>query len=291
MKKRYIGASVALVVIAVIIAFFYSLMKEKSFHLGSSNNQEGFYEYYHGNYSEAFKKLLPQAKDGIAAAQVNLGNLYRSGLGVEQNNKHAVYWYNEACKQDNSDAIVNLAIMYKFGIYLKKNIEKSIELLKRAIKINNDASAKFNLAMIYLDSTNTFFDLKKGLELLTESAKQGNSSAQTLLGASYYIGKYDLPIDYQKANSLLLKSSLQGDPIGQNDFAVLHYEGKAKPKDDFEAYKWFYISAEFGQYPKAIDNIKKLNFKLTDTSKHNAEKQAKKWVKQHNEINYRLTMD
>ena len=70
--------------------------------------QEDFYKglsaYEAGNYKKAVKWYRQAAKQGNAAAQFNLGLMYRKGEGVTRNDKEAVKWYREAAEQGDADA-------------------------------------------------------------------------------------------------------------------------------------------------------------------------------------------
>lgn len=283
MKKRFIGVSVGLVVIAVVATLFYIVMKEKPSHVSIPSDREGFSQYYNGDYNTAFNKLLHAAQNGDVDAQVSLGNLYLSGLGVQQNPKAAFYWYNQAAKQNNSDAIVNMAIMYESGLYVSEDISKAVKLYQKAIKIDNNSAAIFNLGLHYLNQKGDF--KKQGFELIEKAVKEENPSALSFLGACLYTGKYGLTVDYNRAFELFKKAAQKGNAIAQNNLAVFYYQGRSAPKSDFDAYKWFYISANYGKYQKAKQLLEEYTFDLTDDQRSKAINAAKQWATTHREIN------
>lgn len=275
--------SIGVVIIAIgVLIVFVGLYKWGIFHSGIPNDEQGFSQYYQGDYTKAFNKLLPLAQKGDINAQISLGNLYSAGLGVKQDYKEAFYWYNEATKQNNSGAMVNLATMYESGLYVKKDTKKAIELYEKAINTDNNSTAKFNLCLYYLETSKNY---KKGVTLLKKAAEQGNPNAQSFLGACFSTGKFNLPVNYDKAYELCQKASEQGNPVAQNNLAVLYYLGKGVPKDDFEAYKWFYLSANYGKYSKAMDLLNEYDFNLTDAQRNKAIEAAKQWAVNHREIN------
>jgi uncharacterized protein len=276
-KKKIILLVLGIVLVTLSILIFTNINNRSS--------APDFSQYYRGNYTEAYKKLLPAAQKGDAIAQVSLGNLYSAGLGVKQNYKKAYFWYKKAESQNNIDAMINLAVMYKNGYYVKKNIDIAINLYEKVINLNNDSNALFNLSTIYLYDKK---DNKVGLKLLEESSKLGNSTAQSQLGLIYYLGEYNLPINYQQAITLLKKSATAGNSSGQNNLAVAYYQGKAIKKNDFKAYFWFYIASNFGNNSKSKELINAYSFNLTDSQKQQAVNKAEKWVKNHKEINSSL---
>ena len=278
MKKRSIIFLVSGVVLIAFSIFYFVL-----------HTSDNFNKYYQGDYNKAYTKLLKQAKAGNTNAQVNLGNLCSAGLGIKQNYKKAYFWYNKAAKKNNAAALASLGSMYQYGKYVETNYREAIRLYKKAIELDpSNSSAKYNLSLIYLNNINDKTNFGKGLKLLQDSADQNNPGAQSELGTAYYMGMYNLQLDYKKALNLLTKSSNLGYPVAQNNLAVVYYQGKAVPKDDFNAYKWFYISANYGKYSKAINLLSIYTFKLTDIEKKKAVVEAKKWIKTHKEMNFNL---
>jgi len=75
--------------------------------------EQGCDLYEQGKPHEAFFAFQCAAKLGNPQAQVNLGNLYDAGEGVEQDRKRAAYWYKRAVKKQVPEAAYNLAVSYK----------------------------------------------------------------------------------------------------------------------------------------------------------------------------------
>ena len=68
-----------------------------------------------GDYATALREWRPLADQGNAAAQSNLGFMYRNGKGVPQDDKEAVKWYRLAAEQGDAVAQSNLGFMYDNG--------------------------------------------------------------------------------------------------------------------------------------------------------------------------------
>ena len=58
--------------------------------------------------AEAFHWCRASAEQGLAEAQLQLGDLYRSGQGVEEDLDVATTWYRKAAQQGNVDAVARL---------------------------------------------------------------------------------------------------------------------------------------------------------------------------------------
>ena len=76
---------------------------------------EGVAAYERGDYATALREFRPLAEQGAAAAQNNLGVMYKKGQGVPQDYASAVKWYRKAAKQGYALALNNLGTMYGNG--------------------------------------------------------------------------------------------------------------------------------------------------------------------------------
>lgn len=69
--------------------------------------------YAAGNLAEAVRQFQQAARLGNPNAQINLGNLYDAGEGVEMSFKFAAHYYRLAAKKGLPEAAYNLAFAYK----------------------------------------------------------------------------------------------------------------------------------------------------------------------------------
>ena len=77
---------------------------------------EGEGAYNRGDYGTALREWRPLAEQGNAAAQYNLGFMYRNGQGVTQDYAQAHMWYNLAASsfppgEDHDEAVKNRDIV------------------------------------------------------------------------------------------------------------------------------------------------------------------------------------
>jgi TPR repeat protein len=68
-----------------------------------------------------FAETKAKAEAGDADAQFNLGVMYYQGLGVEQDLKEAVKWFQKTANQGNANAQHNLGVMYANGKGVEQN--------------------------------------------------------------------------------------------------------------------------------------------------------------------------
>jgi uncharacterized protein len=68
-----------------------------------------------GDYAKALRLIRPLANDGDASAQFNLGLMYATGQGVQQDNAAAALWFRKAAEQGYALAQSNLGTLYLYG--------------------------------------------------------------------------------------------------------------------------------------------------------------------------------
>ena len=82
---------------------------------------------------KAYEYFQKGAMKGCKYCQRQLGNAYSSGLHLDKNNELALYWWKQAAKQNEPNALVSLAIIYERGDYGEKvDLAKSLEYYQRA---------------------------------------------------------------------------------------------------------------------------------------------------------------
>ncbi len=136
----------------IIIGGF--LLLNYNFSLANLNDsqlyEQGFYYSQVGKNNKAFKIMLHLAKHDYAIAKFNVALSYKNGLGVQKNDKLAIYWLKQAADDNVVYAVTELANFYYHGIIVKKDWHRAQQLwLKSAI--NGDEYAQFNLAMLLLE--------------------------------------------------------------------------------------------------------------------------------------------
>lgn len=90
--------------------------------------------------------LLEAAESGNADAQNELGYCYQNGLGVEQSDKQAAYWYQKAAEQEHVDAQNALGFCYQKGLGVDQSDKQAVFWYQKAAKLEN-TDAQFNLGV------------------------------------------------------------------------------------------------------------------------------------------------
>ena len=92
----------------------------------------GLAAYGAGNYAKAYAEFLPLAREGDAAAQYSLGNMYRRGLVVPPDDAEAVRWYRKSADQGNASAQYLLGVMYDGGRGVTENHSEAVRWYRKA---------------------------------------------------------------------------------------------------------------------------------------------------------------
>ena len=94
-----------------------------------------------------FASLRAKAEAGNAAAQFDLGIMYRAGAGVPKDEVEAVKWYRKSAEQGNDRAQFNLGFMYATGDGVPKDLVQAHMWWNIAGAKGNEG-AKKNLAEV-----------------------------------------------------------------------------------------------------------------------------------------------
>lgn len=105
-------------------------------HREAMNNLANCYNEGHGvdeNLPEAFKWWLKAAQNRYEPCYSLVAGIYYEGIyGVKKNYKEAAFWYEKAAETGEQEGIYNLSCMYYAGQGVKRNYDKSFELLMQS---------------------------------------------------------------------------------------------------------------------------------------------------------------
>lgn len=232
-------------------------------------------------YASTFDEYMAYAQKNDPDAQYNLGYMYETGDGVDQDLLQAKKWYEKAAKQNQPDAQYALAALYYYdnGVIkqnyaeAKKWFEKAAyngddyamnllgymyeqghgtkqdydEALRWYLKAadKNNVYAQRNLGLLYLNGNGVRQNYKLAKEWLEKSAKQNNSTAKACL-AYLYIDGLGVRQNYTEAKKWLDSAVEQGDRLAQFYLGHLYENGYGVKQNIDEAIKWYKLAAEQG---------------------------------------------
>lgn len=94
--------------------------------------------YDRANYSTALKVWLEKAKEGDAAAQAYVGEIYEKGLGLAPDYGLAREWYSRAAATGNTRAAINLGNIYEQGLGVPVDKVSALNWYRKASGFDDD---------------------------------------------------------------------------------------------------------------------------------------------------------
>ena len=137
-------------------------------------------QYEKGKFQSAFRLFLAAAKGGDPSCQTNLGNFYRSGIGVKPNRDLALFWLRRAYRQGSGAAAHNIGNIF----HDEQRLNQALAWFERAAR-QNDGDANLDIAKIYLckgDKAKSIQYLKKTLKVKRDYVlEESKEEAERLL--------------------------------------------------------------------------------------------------------------
>ena len=137
---------------------------------------EGLNAASKGDYATALREWRPLAEQGDADAQFNLGQMYRMGQGVAQDDAEAMKWYRKAAEQGHAKAQSNLGFMYDKGQGVAQDDAEAVKWYRKAAE-QGDADAQSNLGVMYGMGQGVAQDIVLAHMWFNLAAAQGNENA------------------------------------------------------------------------------------------------------------------
>ena len=127
-------------------------------------------------YKEAFSLFEKMAEAGDPEAQHNLALLYRTGKGVEKNLEQSGHWFRKAADQGVSDAQYYLGYMYDTGEGVKQNRKYAYVWYRKAAE-QGHGLAQINLGILYANGLGIQQDIEQAYLWFHVAAAQGYKAA------------------------------------------------------------------------------------------------------------------
>jgi hypothetical protein len=195
------------------------------------------------------KQLINLANAGDVVAQSHLGLRYQCGdNGVNQDNSKAIYWFEQAAKQDNADAYIFLARIYSDLDFEGFDQNKSNSYYKKAAELykkmaeDGDMYAQGMLANLYSDGNGVDEDQEAAAFWYERAAEQGEEFAQFKIGSCYENGD-GVEQNYETAVKWYKLSAEQGNSDAQFSLGLCYKNGNGIEKDLEKAKYWLTQSA------------------------------------------------
>lgn len=213
-----------------------------------------FSYYFRAVKTEApqmFQQNMGRAKQGNPIAQNDLGYMYVIGFGTEKNSQQALYWFEQAAKQQLPEAMNNLGVLYDgFGEFIPKNFDpgyykaikhyrssltngRSIENAAARVSLNHNLANQYFSQALKLGHPAAQFNMAKKLETglgVSADQQQAVQLYQAAIVQGFTLAEYELARMYMNQNNetgrskalpLFESAARKGDSRAMNYSALL----------------------------------------------------------------------
>ncbi|MFV2055822.1 MAG: hypothetical protein ACC707_05105 [Thiohalomonadales bacterium] len=224
-------------------------------------------------YQAAAKWLRKAAEHDHAGAQLQLGKMYRDGIGVKKSDSEAIKWLRLASSWGISDAYrsldqllrkqliadervlfeqnpelrdpdaqYTLGIMYAMGKKVKQDTGSAIQWLHKAA-LQNHSEAQFKLGEIYRDGNGIEANYRKAKQWLEKSSKLGNDRASSALQVilndeeQEIVNEHSTALNNSSSYAILSKAK-RGDTHAQFNIGMAYINGKDIASDTTKGILW-----------------------------------------------------
>lgn len=169
--------------------------------------------------------LHERANEGDVDAQLLLYHSYLDGDKVGRDTFRAIYWLRQAAKQNQPDAVHELAALLLEGKLIDQNFVRARELFEQAAAAGI-LEAKTNLGIIYAGGLGVEADAKRAESYFRAAAEEGEPFAANEFGIILLsAGKYD------QARQWFKQAAAQNNSRAIYNLGLMQERGLGQPKN------------------------------------------------------------
>jgi len=201
-------------------------------------------------------KAIPACKEALSRYPNTPRFQYQLGRAYEKTseNGNALVWYRKAARQGYGIAQVNLGLMYKNGVGGSVKLAQAIVWFRKAAE-QGFATGQTNLGDMYANGRGVSRDDAQAVAWYRKAAEQGLALAQFELGNMYAAGR-GVAKDDAQAVTWYRKAADQGYALAQFGLGVMYENGSGVSKDHAQADAWWRKAADQGN-ESAKEKLKK----------------------------------
>jgi TPR repeat protein len=149
--------------------------------------QDGIDAIHRKDYPAAVRLLEPLAQAGHAVAQLCLGLLHYHGHGVRENDAQALKWFERAARQGLADAQFQVGNMYAYGLADPGNGADPSRIAAQwyfEAARQGHADAQYSLGILFFTGTGVQQNTDEAARWIAKAAAQGHADAALYLQGS-----------------------------------------------------------------------------------------------------------
>jgi TPR repeat protein len=227
---------------------------------------------------QVFDQVRAKAEKGDAQAQLELGFLYSSGIGVGRDPVKATKWHRKAAEQGLARAEYQLSMDYANGDGVKKpDLFEAAKWMRRAAD-QGLPEAELGIGLCYANGNGVHASSTEAIAWYRKAADKGYAAAAYELGNCCFEGA-GTPKDIVEGVKWVRQAAEQGYPPAQNKLGLCYEQGTGLSKDYVEAYKWFSLAAaqDDALAPDIRVNLAKVEARLTKEQVSEAQRLAREF--------------
>jgi TPR repeat protein len=197
--------------------------------------------------------LRQKAARGDAESQVQLGDIYKDGRGVEKDNQEAVKWYRKAAEQGDAEGQHRLGGMYYKGLGVKQSYVEAMKWFKKAAE-QGDKRSQFNVGMMYDNGLGVQQNYAEAVKWYKMAADQKNADALFSLGLMYFLGEGVAQND-AKAATFFKKAADLGNVDALVNIGSMFRDGRGVGKDYVKAIAYWTVALQLNNDETANKNL------------------------------------
>jgi uncharacterized protein len=146
--------------------------------------QDGIAAMHRKDYPTAVRLLEPLARAGDPVAQSRLGTLYYPGHGVRESDVQALAWFERAARQGLAEAQFNLGNMYAYGLAPLPADADGNRLAAQwyfEAARQGHADAQYSLGILFLTGSGVDQSAEEADKWIGRAAAQGHADARAYL--------------------------------------------------------------------------------------------------------------
>ncbi len=205
------------------------------------------------------QKLISDAFNNDADAQLDLGNCYLRGWNVDIDYEKAVMWYKKAAANGSEKAIYNLGLCYGDGLGVEQEIPRAFEFYKQAAD-RGFPDAIYKVGLFYLEGLAVESNQAKAFQYIKKAAEFEIPLALHDTGACYANG-WGVEQDIEIAKNYFIKAARCDKVDGKCRYIVGNYflSGIYFEQDEKKGFFWI-ESAALIDYADAIVRLGELYY-------------------------------
>ena len=145
--------------------------------------QDGIDAMQRKDYPQAIRLLEPLARAGNPIAQLRYGLLHYHGHGVRENDAQALQWFERAARQGLAEAQFNLGNMYAYGLAAPTGSDANRLAAQWYFEAarQGHAQAQYSLGILFLTGTGVVQSDAEAAKWIERAAAQGHADAAAYL--------------------------------------------------------------------------------------------------------------